>query len=205
MRKAFLKAPCPSPAFPSGYEPHAPHPQIPSPTPGHRLLSSHRYLSAQWLMESSLKPPSTIPRVAMCVVIHSNGYETIYNHMSKFGKTPKKVHGSNKVRSSASRQHSYATGPHLIFDEAERRADQLRSRAQDVWKPSPSRPRRCQPSALVAQFRSHLSESVKTAALQTPPLPSNKHLSCSPSKRALGMRAGIVLKTASTSRQRAVA
>lgn len=172
LRKAFLKAPLPFTRISSGYSMSRMHPILKYRRP-HQGID----YSAPTGTPISTVADGVIAEAAFnnsqgryVRVIHSNGYETIYNHMSKFGKNTKK--GARFKQGEVIGyvgSTGYATGPHLDFRMKQNGAlinpltlkmlpaEPIAAKEMPAFK------------ALVAQFRSHLSESVKTAALQTPP------------------------------------
>jgi murein DD-endopeptidase MepM/ murein hydrolase activator NlpD len=172
LRKAFLKAPLPFTRISSGYSMSRMHPILKYRRP-HQGID----YSAPTGTPISTVADGVIAEAAFnnsqgryVRVIHSNGYETIYNHMSKFGKNTKK--GARFKQGEVIGyvgSTGYATGPHLDFRMKQNGAlinpltlkmlpaEPIAAKEMPAFK------------ALVAQFRSHLSEPVKTAALQTPP------------------------------------
>ncbi len=118
LRKAFLKSPLPFTRISSGYSMSRLHP----------ILKYRRPHQGVDYAAPSGTPISTVADGIIAQVgsngsqgrfvrvIHSNGYETIYNHMSKFAKVSKK---GAKVKQGATIGYvgstGYATGPHLDF------------------------------------------------------------------------------------------
>lgn len=172
LRKAFLKAPLPFTRISSGYSMSRMHPIL-------------KYRRPHQGVDYSAPTGTPISTVADGViseaafnnsqgryvrVIHSNGYETIYNHMSKFGKNTRK---GAKFRQGEVIGYvgstGYATGPHLDFRMKQN--GQLINPLQ--LKMLPAEPIAAKEmasfKALVAQFKQQLDEPIKAAALQTPP------------------------------------
>ena len=172
LRKAFLKAPLPFTRISSGYSMSRMHPIL-------------KYRRPHQGVDYSAPTGTPISTVADGViaeaafnnsqgryvrVIHSNGYETIYNHMSKFGKNTRK---GAKVRQGEVIGYvgstGYATGPHLDFRM--RQNGQLINPLQ--LKMLPAEPIAAKEmasfKALVAHFKPQLDEPITAAALPTPP------------------------------------
>lgn len=118
LRKAFLKSPLPFTRISSGYSMSRMHP----------ILKYRRPHQAIDYAAPTGTPISTVAdgfiaqvgsnnsQGRFVRVSHSNGYETIYNHMSKFAKVSKK---GAKVKQGQVIGYvgstGYSTGPHLDF------------------------------------------------------------------------------------------
>lgn len=118
LRKAFLKSPLSFTRISSGYSMSRMHPILKYRRP-HQGID----YAAPTGTPISTVADGVIAQVGsnksqgrFVRVIHSNGYETIYNHMSKFAKVSKK---GAKVKQGAVIGYvgstGYATGPHLDF------------------------------------------------------------------------------------------
>lgn len=118
LRKAFLKSPLPFTRISSGYSMSRMHPILKYRRP-HQGID----YAAPTGTPISTVADGVIAQVGsnnsqgrFVRVIHSNGYETIYNHMSKFAKVSKKgarVKQGQVIGYVGST--GYATGPHLDF------------------------------------------------------------------------------------------
>lgn len=171
LRKAFLKCPLPFSRISSGYSMSRLHPIL-------------KYRRPHQGIDYSAPTGTPISTVADGVIAdvgsnnsqgkyvrvkHNNGYETIYNHMSKYAKASKK---GAKVKQGEVIGYvgstGYATGPHLDY--------RMKLNGQFVnplkLKAMPAEPIAAKEmpnfKALVAQYKSHLEAPVKTAALATP-------------------------------------
>ncbi|NCD25309.1 MAG: peptidase M23 [Deltaproteobacteria bacterium] len=174
LRKAFLKAPLPFTRISSGYSMSRMHP----------ILKYRRPHQGIDYAAPTGTPISTVADGIIAEaafnnsqgryvrVIHSNGYETIYNHMSKFGKNAKKgarVKQGEVIGYVGST--GYATGPHLDFRMKQN--GKLINPLQLKMLPAEPIAAKEMPSfkALVAQYKAQLHDPVKTAALQSPATP----------------------------------
>lgn len=118
LRKAFLKAPLPFTRISSGYSMSRMHPILKYRRPHQGIdysapTGTPIYTVADGVVAETGFNNSQGRYVR---VIHSNGYETIYNHMSKFAGSSKK---GAKVKQGQTIGYvgstGYATGPHLDF------------------------------------------------------------------------------------------
>jgi murein DD-endopeptidase MepM/ murein hydrolase activator NlpD len=118
LRKAFLKSPLPFTRISSGYSMSRMHPILKYKRP-HQGVD----YAAPTGTPISTVADGVIAQVGsnnsqgrFVIVKHSNGYETIYNHMSKFAKVSKK---GAKVKQGQVIGYvgstGYSTGPHLDF------------------------------------------------------------------------------------------
>jgi murein DD-endopeptidase MepM/ murein hydrolase activator NlpD len=118
LRKAFLKSPLPFSRISSGYSMSRLHPILKYRRP-HQGID----YAAPTGTPISTVADGVIAQVGsnksqgrFVTVRHSNGYETIYNHMSKFAKVSKK---GAKVKQGQTIGYvgstGYSTGPHLDF------------------------------------------------------------------------------------------
>jgi len=118
LRKAFLKSPLPFTRISSGYSMSRMHPILKYRRP-HQGID----YAAPTGTPISTVADGVIAQVGsnnsqgrFVRVSHSNGYETIYNHMSKFAKVSKK---GTKVKQGQVIGYvgstGYSTGPHLDF------------------------------------------------------------------------------------------
>jgi murein DD-endopeptidase MepM/ murein hydrolase activator NlpD len=118
LRKAFLKSPLPFTRISSGYSTSRLHPIL-----NYRRPHQGIDYSAPTGTPISSVADGVVTQVGSngsqgryVVVAHSNGYETIYNHMSKFAKVSKK---GTKVKQGAIIGYvgssGLSTGPHLDF------------------------------------------------------------------------------------------
>ena len=118
LRKAFLKSPLPFTRISSGYSMSRMHPILKYKRP-HQGID----YAAPTGTPISTVADGVIAQVGsnnsqgrFVIVKHSNGYETIYNHMSKFAKASKK---GAKVKQGQVIGYvgstGYSTGPHLDF------------------------------------------------------------------------------------------
>jgi len=169
LRKAFLKSPLPFTRISSGYSMSRLHP----------ILKYRRPHQGIDYAAPSGTPISTVADGVIAQVgsnksqgrfvrvIHSNGYETIYNHMSKFSKVSKK---GAKVKQGATIGYvgstGYSTGPHLDFRMRQNGtlinplklktlpAEPIASKEMPAFK------------AVVAAYRAQLEEPVQSAKLE---------------------------------------
>ncbi|MDP3429840.1 MAG: M23 family metallopeptidase, partial [Desulfomicrobium sp.] len=118
LRKAFLKSPLPFTRISSGYSMSRMHPIL-------KYIRPHQgidYAAPTGTPISTVadgfvaQVGSNSSQGRFVRVTHSNGYETIYNHMSKFAKVSKK---GTKVKQGQVIGYvgstGYSTGPHLDF------------------------------------------------------------------------------------------
>ncbi|PKN40284.1 MAG: peptidase M23 [Deltaproteobacteria bacterium HGW-Deltaproteobacteria-18] len=172
LRKAFLKSPLPFTRISSGFSMSRMHPILkyrrphqgidyaaPSGTPISTVADG---IVAQ---AGSNKSQGRFVRV-----IHSNGYETIYNHMSKFAKVSKK---GAKVKQGQTIGYvgstGYATGPHLDFRM--RQNGKLINPLKLKTMPADPIAKKEMPAfnEAVAAYRAQLEEPVKSASLEPAP------------------------------------
>lgn len=173
LRKAFLKSPLPFTRISSGYSMNRMHPIL-----GYRRPHQGIDYAAPTGTPIFTVADGTIAEVSsnksqgkFVRVKHSNGYETIYNHMSKYAKASKK---GSKVKQGAVIGYvgstGYSTGPHLDF--------RMRHNGQLInplkLKAMPADPiaskEMPQFQASIAQYKSQLEDgAIKTAALPVPP------------------------------------
>lgn len=167
LRKAFLKAPLPFTRISSGYSMSRMHP----------ILKYRRPHQGIDYAAPTGTPISTVSDGIIAQtgfnksqgrfvrVIHSNGYETIYNHMSKFAKKTKKgarVKQGQIIGYVGST--GYATGPHLDFRM--KKNGVLINPLQIKNIPAEPIAAKEMPDfkALVATYKSQLEGHVRTAA-----------------------------------------
>ena len=169
LRKAFLKSPLPFTRISSGYSMNRMHPILKYRRP-HQGID---YAAPAGTPISSVadgiiaQAGSNNSQGRFVRVIHSNGYETIYNHMSKFAKVSRK---GAKVKQGQIIGYvgstGYATGPHLDF--------RMRQNGKLInplkLKSMPSEPiaKNEMPNfmAAIADLRSQLEGPVRSAALE---------------------------------------
>lgn len=174
LRKAFLKSPLPFTRISSGYSMNRMHPIL-----GYRRPHQGIDYAAPTGTPISTVADGTITEVSSnksqgkyVKIKHSGGYETIYNHMSKYAKTSKtgaRVKQGQVIGYVGST--GYATGPHLDF----------RMKQNGVFinplklKMLPANPIAAKEmpafKATVAAYRSQLEEPVRSASLDKAPLP----------------------------------
>jgi murein DD-endopeptidase MepM/ murein hydrolase activator NlpD len=118
LRKAFLKSPLPFTRISSGYSMSRLHPILKYRRPHQGIdYAAPTGTPISTVADGIIAQVGSNKSQGRFVrVIHSNGYETIYNHMSKFAKVSKK---GAKVKQGATIGYvgstGYATGPHLDF------------------------------------------------------------------------------------------
>jgi len=171
LRKAFLKSPLPFTRISSGYSMNRLHPILGYRRP-HQGID---YAAPSGTPISSVADGVVVQAASnnsqgrFVRVIHSNGYETIYNHMSRFAKNTKK---GARVKQGGIigyvGQTGYATGPHLDFRMKHNGtlinplkiksmpADPISSKEMPSFK------------AAVAEYRDKLKDHVKSASLEAP-------------------------------------
>ncbi|NLY40193.1 MAG: peptidoglycan DD-metalloendopeptidase family protein [Desulfovibrionales bacterium] len=171
LRKAFLKAPLSFTRISSGYSMSRLHPILKYRRPHQGIdyaapTGTPIYTVADGVIAEAAFNNSQGRFVR---VIHSNGYETIYNHMSKFAANSKK---GAKVKQGQTIGYvgstGYATGPHLDFRMKKNGAlinplslktlpaEPIAAKEMPAFK------------AFVASFKPRL-ESLDTASLETVP------------------------------------
>jgi murein DD-endopeptidase MepM/ murein hydrolase activator NlpD len=176
LRKAFLKSPLPFTRISSGYSMNRMHPIL-----GYRRPHQAIDYAAPTGTPISTVADGTVSDVGSnksqgkyVKVKHSNGYETIYNHMSKFAKISKrgaKVKQGQVIGYVGST--GYATGPHLDFRMKHNGsfinplklkmlpADPIAAKEMPAFK------------AVIASYKSQLEEPTRNAAsLDTKLLPA---------------------------------
>jgi murein DD-endopeptidase MepM/ murein hydrolase activator NlpD len=118
LRKAFLKSPLPFTRISSGYSMNRLHPILGYRRPHQGIdYAAPTGTPISTVADGVIAEASSNNSQGRYVrVLHSNGYETIYNHMNKFAKNAKK---GTKVKQGAVIGYvgstGYATGPHLDF------------------------------------------------------------------------------------------
>ncbi len=118
LRKAFLKSPLPFTRISSGYSMSRLHPILNYRRPHQGIdYSAPTGTPISSVADGVITQAGTNGSQGRYVVVaHSNGYETIYNHMSKFAKASKK---GTRVKQGAIIGYvgssGLATGPHLDF------------------------------------------------------------------------------------------
>lgn len=118
LRKAFLKSPLPFTRISSGYSMKRMHPILNYVRPHQGIdYSAPTGTPISTVADGVIAEAGRNGSQGLFVrVVHSNGYETIYNHMSKFGKNSKK---GARVNQGATIGYvgstGYSTGPHLDF------------------------------------------------------------------------------------------
>lgn len=175
LRKAFLKSPLPFTRISSGYSMSRMHPIL-----GYRRPHQGIDYAAPTGTPISTVADGTISDVGSnksqgkyVKVKHSNGYETIYNHMSKYAKASRK---GSKVKQGQVIGYvgstGYATGPHLDFRMKQNGqfinplklkmlpADPIAAKEMPAFK------------AVIAAYKSQLEEPIRSASLDKELLPS---------------------------------
>lgn len=172
LRKAFLKSPLPFTRISSGYSMSRMHPILKYRRPHQGIdYAAPTGTPISTVADGIIAQVGSNKSQGRFVrVIHSNGYETIYNHMSKFAKVSKK---GAKVKQGATIGYvgstGYATGPHLDFRMRQNGklvnplklktmpADPIASKEMPAFK------------AVVAAYRAQLEEPVQSAKLEQAP------------------------------------
>ena len=171
LRKAFLKSPLPFTRISSGYSMSRMHPILKFRRPHQGIdYSAPTGTPINTVADGVVaQVGSNNSQGRFVSVIHSNGYETIYNHMSKFAKVTKK---GAKVRQGAVIGYvgstGYATGPHLDFRMKQNGTLINPLKIKSV--PADPIPNQEMPNfkAAVAAYRSQLEEAVQAATLGRP-------------------------------------
>ncbi len=170
LRKAFLKSPLPFTRISSGYSMSRMHPILKYRRP-HQGID---YAAPTGTPISSVadgliaEVGSNNSQGRYVRVTHSNGLETIYNHMSKFSANSKK---GAKVKQGAVIGYvgstGYATGPHLDFRM--RQNGQFINPLKLKSLPAEPVPAREMPNfrATIANFKAKLEEPIRAASLDT--------------------------------------
>ncbi|MDY0225367.1 MAG: M23 family metallopeptidase [Desulfomicrobium apsheronum] len=174
LRKAFLKSPLPFTRISSGYSMSRMHPILKYRRPHQGIdYAAPTGTPISTVADGIIAQVGSNKSQGRFVrVIHSNGYETIYNHMSKFAKASKK---GAKVKQGQTIGYvgstGYATGPHLDFRMRQNGklinplklktmpADPIASKDMPAFK------------AAVAAYMAQLEEPVQSASLEQPPTP----------------------------------
>jgi murein DD-endopeptidase MepM/ murein hydrolase activator NlpD len=118
LRKAFLKSPLPFTRISSGYSMSRMHPILKYRRPHQGIdYAAPTGTPISTVADGVIAETGSNNSQGRYVrVAHSNGYDTIYNHMSKFAKITKR---GSKVKQGAVIGYvgstGYATGPHLDF------------------------------------------------------------------------------------------
>jgi len=172
LRKAFLKSPLPFTRISSGYSMSRMHPILKYRRPHQGIdYAAPTGTPISTVADGIIAQVGSNKSQGRFVrVIHSNGYETIYNHMSKFAKVSKK---GAKVKQGATIGYvgstGYATGPHLDFRMRQNGklinplklktmpAEPIASKEMPAFK------------AVVAAYKAQLEEPVQSAKLEQAP------------------------------------
>lgn len=172
LRKAFLKSPLPFTRISSGYSMSRLHPILKYRRPHQGIdYAAPTGTPISTVADGIIAQVGSNKSQGRFVrVIHSNGYETIYNHMSKFAKVSKK---GAKVKQGATIGYvgstGYATGPHLDFRMRQNGklinplklktmpAEPIASKEMPAFK------------AVVAAYKTQLEEPVQSAKLEQAP------------------------------------
>ncbi|SFL26193.1 Murein DD-endopeptidase MepM and murein hydrolase activator NlpD, contain LysM domain [Desulfomicrobium norvegicum] len=175
LRKAFLKSPLPFTRISSGYSMSRMHPILKYRRPHQGIdYAAPTGTPISTVADGIIAQVGSNKSQGRFVrVIHSNGYETIYNHMSKFAKASKK---GAKVKQGQTIGYvgstGYATGPHLDFRMRQNGklinplklktmpADPIASKEMPAFK------------AAVAAYMEQLEEPVQSASLEQPSTPN---------------------------------
>jgi len=171
LRKAFLKSPLPFTRISSGYTMSRMHPILKYRRP-HQGID---YAAPTGTPISTVadgivaQAGSNSSQGKFVRVIHSNGYETIYNHMSKFAQVSKKgarVKQGQVIGYVGST--GYATGPHLDFRM--RQNGKLVNPLKLKVMPADPIAKKELPNfkAAIAAWKSQLEEPVQAASLEQP-------------------------------------
>ncbi len=169
LRKAFLKSPLPFTRISSGYSMSRMHPILKYRRPHQGIdYAAPTGTPISTVADGIIAQVGSNKSQGRFVrVIHSNGYETIYNHMSKFAKVSKK---GAKVKQGATIGYvgstGYSTGPHLDF--------RMRHNGKLInplkLKTMPAEPIASKElpafKAAVAAYRAQLEEPVRSAKLE---------------------------------------
>ena len=172
LRKAFLKSPLPFTRISSGYSMSRMHPILKYRRPHQGIdYAAPTGTPISTVADGIIAQVGSNKSQGRFVrVIHSNGYETIYNHMSKFAKVSKK---GAKVKQGATIGYvgstGYATGPHLDF--------RMRQNGKLInplkLKTMPAEPIASKElpafKAAVAAYKAQLEEPVQSAKLEQAP------------------------------------
>jgi murein DD-endopeptidase MepM/ murein hydrolase activator NlpD len=171
LRKAFLKSPLPFTRISSGYSMSRLHPILKYRRP-HQGID---YAAPTGTPISTVadgivaQVGSNNSQGKFVRVIHSNGYETIYNHMSKFAQVSKK---GAKVKQGQVIGYvgstGYATGPHLDFRM--RQNGKLINPLKLKVMPADPIAKKEMPNfkAAIAEWKARLEEPVQSASLNQP-------------------------------------
>lgn len=176
LRKAFLKSPLPFTRISSGYSMNRMHPIL-----GYRRPHQGIDYAAPTGTPISTVADGTVSEIGSnksqgkyVKVKHSNGYETIYNHMSKFAKISKK---GAKIKQGQVIGYvgstGYATGPHLDF--------RMKLNGSFInplkLKMLPAEPIATKEmpafKAIIASYKSQLEEPIRAASLDKKFLPEH--------------------------------
>lgn len=171
LRKAFLKSPLPFTRISSGYSMSRLHPILKYRRPHQGIdYAAPTGTPISTVADGIIAEAAANDSQGRFVrVIHSNGYETIYNHMSKVAQIAKK---GTRVRQGQVIGYvgstGYATGPHLDFRM--RQNGQLINPLQLKVMPADPIAKKEMPNfrAAIAEWRAQLEEPVKSADLGQP-------------------------------------
>jgi murein DD-endopeptidase MepM/ murein hydrolase activator NlpD len=177
LRKAFLKSPLPFTRISSGYSMSRLHPILKYRRPHQGIdYAAPTGTPISTVADGIIAQVGSNKSQGRFVrVIHSNGYETIYNHMSKFAKVSKK---GAKVKQGATIGYvgstGYATGPHLDFRMRQNGklinplklksipADPIHAKEMPLFK------------AAIAEYSSRLQAPLQAARAESPATPANQ-------------------------------
>lgn len=177
LRKAFLKSPLPFTRISSGYSMSRLHPILKYRRPHQGIdYAAPTGTPISTVADGIIAQVGSNKSQGRFVrVIHSNGYETIYNHMSKFAKVSKK---GAKVKQGATIGYvgstGYATGPHLDFRMRQNGklinplklksmpADPIHAKEMPAFK------------AAIAEYSSQLQAPLQAALVDSPAAPANQ-------------------------------
>ena len=177
LRKAFLKSPLPFTRISSGYSMSRLHPILKYRRPHQGIdYAAPTGTPISTVADGIIAQVGSNKSQGRFVrVIHSNGYETIYNHMSKFAKVSKK---GAKVKQGATIGYvgstGYATGPHLDFRMRQNGklinplklksmpADPIHAKEMPAFK------------AAIAEYSSQIQAPLQAALVDAPAAPANQ-------------------------------
>lgn len=168
LRKAFLKSPLPFTRISSGYSMSRLHPILKYRRPHQGIdYAAPTGTPISTVADGVIAQAGSNKSQGRFVrVIHSNGYETIYNHMSKFAKVSKKgarVKQGQVIGYVGST--GYSTGPHLDFRM--RHNGQLINPLKLKTMPAEPIAKKELPNfmAAIAPLKAQLAEPVRAASL----------------------------------------
>ena len=171
LRKAFLKSPLPFTRISSGYSMSRMHPILKYRRPHQGIdYAAPTGTPISTVADGIIAEAGSNGSQGRYVrVIHSNGYETIYNHMSKFAQVSKK---GGRVKQGQVIGYvgstGYATGPHLDFRM--RQNGKLINPLQLKVMPADPIAKKEMPNfrAAIAEWKAQLEEPVQSADLGQP-------------------------------------